>query len=201
MCVCSGDAGEHPGESSGQSSPCKATRRTGDQTQTHGRAHLLVKTASLFPFSYLLLTSLVLTVLAVAFLDAGMHSCHWPAMKRCSGNLSTAFLQHLWLWPRAGGSWSCCAKDVQVNDTLLWRRVTVPHVLSDTEGLLSFGRGMSSGQSLTVTWKNAGNSSAPWSCDGLSSCWGGAVPGREGILAYFFFSSISVFLDLIFFPI
>lgn len=36
--------------------------------------------------------------------------------------------------------------------------------------------------------------------------WGGAVPEREGMawdemLAYFFFGSISVFLDLIFFPI
>lgn len=79
----------------------------------------------------------------------------------------------------------------------------MPHLLSDTlRDTRHSGRGVSSGQSLTGTWKNAGNSSsAPWDCDDLSSCWGRAVPGREGILAYFFFSSISVSLDLIFFPI
>lgn len=70
-------------ESSGQSSPCKATRKTGEETRTHGRAHILaLKTASLFPLFYLLLTPLVLTVLAVAFLGAGMDSEHWPGMRR-----------------------------------------------------------------------------------------------------------------------
>lgn len=62
----------HRGEPA-QSSPCKTLGKAAQETQTHGTAHFLaLKTASFFPLFCLFLTSLVLTVLAVAFLGAGM---------------------------------------------------------------------------------------------------------------------------------
>lgn len=90
LSVCSLGTREHTRKSPGQSYPVTATRKTAQETQIQGTA---LGTASFFPFSYLLLTSLASAVLAVAFLDAVMWSAvteHWPGIKMWSVSLSAA---------------------------------------------------------------------------------------------------------------